>query len=94
MKMISFVVICLRNGKLCLMIRINDSFRKHWIDNKIDVFLIKGTISKEGEVIPNFIKELDLEPHGMLFWPVEIVHEITPSSPLWNISAKNLMTSK
>ncbi|KAJ8924302.1 hypothetical protein NQ315_007095, partial [Exocentrus adspersus] len=85
-------VICLRDGKLCLMVRVNDNLRKHWIDNSINMFLIETNTTKQGEVLPNFITELAVKPYGMIFWPVEVVHEITPDSPLWSLSARDFTT--
>ncbi|KAJ8963207.1 hypothetical protein NQ318_018673 [Aromia moschata] len=87
-------VINLRNGKLCLIVRINDSLLKHWIDNTVKMFMVVNRTSPEGEVLPNFITELEVEPYGMLFWPIEIIHAITSSSPFWEISAKDLMISQ
>ncbi|KAJ3656134.1 hypothetical protein Zmor_015232 [Zophobas morio] len=87
-------VISLRNGKLCLIFRINDSTGKHWIGSQVRLFLITQKVSVEGELLPNYINELKLVPHGILFWPLEIIHEIDSESPLWNISAQNLMLTK
>lgn len=66
---------------------------KHWIDNQVNMFLIKN-ISKENEALPNYISDMEVQPYGMIFWPVEIVHEINADSPLWNISAEDLITMK
>ncbi|CAH1380057.1 hypothetical protein MTP99_003956 [Tenebrio molitor] len=87
-------VISLRNGKLCLIFRINDSVGKHWINSQVKLFLITQNVSSEGELFPNYITELELLPCGALFWPVEVVHEINSDSPLWNISAQDLMVTK
>ncbi|XP_018576296.1 inward rectifier potassium channel 2-like [Anoplophora glabripennis] len=87
-------VINLRNGKLCLIIRINDILRKHWIENQVNMFYINSNTSVQSEILPNYISELEVQPYGMIFWPIEVVHEITSDSPLWNISAKDLMTMK
>lgn len=77
------------------MFRINDRTGKHWIDSQVNLFFIwENMLSNEEELIPNYVCELELVPYGMLFWPVEIVHEITLNSPLWNVSAGDLMIRK
>lgn len=58
------------------------------------MYLIKDRAMLEGELIPNYTVELEIKPFGMLFWPVDIIHEIGPESPLWDISAKELMTTR
>lgn len=42
----------------------------------------------------NYITELEIKPFGMLFWPVELIHEIDIKSPFWTISPDELMTEK
>lgn len=84
-------VINMRNGKFCLILRINDEEGKHWINTHINIYFIQDFVTEEGEVIPNYIHELDIVPYGTLFYPVEIVHEIDEASPFWTISAKDLM---
>ncbi|XP_015837662.1 inward rectifier potassium channel irk-1 isoform X1 [Tribolium castaneum] len=87
-------VICLRNGALCLIFRINDSTGKHWIGSQVNLFLITQKVTNNGELLPNFIVELKLQPYGVLFWPTEIVHEISSESPLWNTSAQDILLNK
>lgn len=56
--------------------------------------MITQKTSNEGELLPNYITELELLPYGVLFWPIEIIHEINSESPLWNISAQDLLLQK
>jgi len=56
---------------------------------------------KEGETIPLCQYPLDLQTETcvadnfvFLVWPATVVHRITSSSPLWDISAKQLITER
>ncbi|XP_060531859.1 inward rectifier potassium channel 2-like isoform X2 [Cylas formicarius] len=87
-------VVSFCNEKLCLIFRLNDRDGKHWISTAVRLYLLKQFTSAEGEIIPNFVYELKTKPHGMLFLPVEIIHEIDQHSPLWDMSAQEFMTTK
>ncbi|KAL1502207.1 hypothetical protein ABEB36_007383 [Hypothenemus hampei] len=87
-------VVSLRNGHLCLVVRVNDQDLKHGIGTEIKMFMVKGETNEDGYIVPNYITELQVKPYGMLFWPIDIIHEITCESPLWTMSAKELMTQK
>lgn len=67
---------------------------KHWAKTYVKAFFVYKKISSEGESIPNYFLPLRLENYGTLIWPLEIVHRITESSPLWNVSAQDLLTSR
>ena len=64
------------------------------------VFLYRHT--KEGEVIPLCQSPLDVQTETcnasdnfvFLVWPVTVVHKIDSSSPLWDISAEQLLTER
>lgn len=47
-----------------------------------------------GEDLYNYIVPLKIDDYGLLIWPLEIVHRITKDSPLWDISAENLLTKR
>ncbi|XP_076259692.1 inward rectifier potassium channel irk-1-like [Rhynchophorus ferrugineus] len=87
-------VIAMRNGVLCLIVRINDRGGKHWIGSNICIYLVKEAKTLEGITIPHYVTELTIKPYGMLFWPLDVVHEINNKSPLWHMSAKDIMTTK
>lgn len=88
------VQISLRNGKMSLVIRINDRDGKHKVNTNVSMFLIKDQVNDDGTVTVNYITELEIKPFGMLFWPVELIHEIGPKSPFWTVSPDELMTEK
>jgi potassium inwardly-rectifying channel subfamily J len=58
--------------------------------------------TKEGEVIPLCQYPLDVQTETcnasdnfvFLVWPVTVVHKIDSSSPLWNVSAEQLLTER
>ena len=58
--------------------------------------------TKEGEVIPLCQSPLDVQTETcnasdnfvFLVWPVTVVHKIDSSSPLWDISAEQLLTER
>lgn len=82
------------NKKLYLSVRVIDAEGKYCINTSIQMFFIKDNTTEEGEVIRNFVTELKVEPYGMLFWPMEIVHIIGTDSPLSNLTPATLNTKK
>lgn len=79
---------------MSLVIRINDRDGKHKVNTNVSMFLIKDQVNDDGTVTVNYITELEIKPFGMLFWPVELIHEIGPKSPFWTVSPDELMTEK
>lgn len=87
-------VICLRDGKLCLIFRIRDEEGKHRANTKLRVYFMAKRYTMEGEELPNYIESIKLQHYGILMWPLDVVHEIDKDSPMWNISARDLLTEK
>ncbi|XP_053690808.1 G protein-activated inward rectifier potassium channel 3-like [Sabethes cyaneus] len=92
-------VISMRDGELCLMFRVGDMRKSHIIGAKIRALLIQGKMTSEGEVMAQYQMELDVEVDGcgadMFFiWPQIVVHRINASSPLYNLSALELLQEK
>ncbi|KAE8737651.1 hypothetical protein FOCC_FOCC016877 [Frankliniella occidentalis] len=76
-------VICVRDGELCLMFRVGDMRKSHI----------------EGETLAPFQHELTLSADDcgsdlFFIWPTVVVHKIDSSSPLWNMSAVDMMHEK
>lgn len=40
------------------------------------------------------LRVLKLEKPGILIWPVEVIHKIDETSPLWDLSAKDLILKR
>lgn len=53
-------------------------------------------MSREGECLGKIQSRLRIENNGriFLFWPITVSHVIDENSPLYNYSAKDLMTKK
>ncbi|KAF5283885.1 hypothetical protein FQA39_LY04705 [Lamprigera yunnana] len=81
-------IVCLRDGELCLVFRVRDKKNRHQVNTKINLYLVRR---KNNEP---FLHSLKLEPPGLLLWPLEIVHKITPNSPFWDLSAKDLIMQR
>ncbi|XP_028966957.1 ATP-sensitive inward rectifier potassium channel 12 [Galendromus occidentalis] len=92
-------VICLRDGKLCLLFRVGDMRKSHIIGTNISAQIIKRKVTQEGEVIPYYHTTLDVRfdagNESILFiWPATIVHEINERSPLYTLSAEDIMKDR
>lgn len=92
-------VICLRDGAYCLMLRIGDIRKSKLISVNIKAFVIHTITTEEGEYLTDYHSELEVrcdeagnEP--FLLWPITAVHKIEKSSPLYNISAKEMLNKK
>ncbi|KAK4026122.1 hypothetical protein OUZ56_015143 [Daphnia magna] len=91
--------ICQRDGQLCLMFRVGDMRKSHIIDASIRAQMIRMRVTNEGEMMPYFQYELKVgfdhdESNLFLIWPMTVVHKITPDSPLYNVSASDLLKDK
>lgn len=92
-------VICQRDGDLCLMFRVGDMRKSHIIGANIRAQLIKSKLSKEGEALAQFQTELEITTDGcssdlFFIWPMIVVHRITPDSPLYNLSASDMIQDR
>ncbi|XP_059620073.1 ATP-sensitive inward rectifier potassium channel 1 [Phlebotomus argentipes] len=78
-------VICCHDGKLCLMFRVCDTQESHVIGTTIKGFWLEAGKSRE--------HTLALEDLGHLFliWPTTVVHVIDAKSPLYDVSARDLL---
>lgn len=84
----------MRDGVLCLIFRIRDTYGKHWARTMIKAVVIRRRNSPEGEPLTYYFENLKLEKHGLIFWPLEIVHKITYDSPMWTMSPQALYKSR
>jgi potassium inwardly-rectifying channel subfamily J len=88
-----------RDGEICLMFRVGDMRKSHIISASVRAQLIKRSITKEGEVMPYYQHELkvgvDSNQSDIFFiWPMMVVHKIDKDSPLYNVSAADLMKER
>ncbi|XP_035225954.1 G protein-activated inward rectifier potassium channel 3-like [Stegodyphus dumicola] len=92
-----YAVVCLRDGKLCLMWRVGDMRKSHIIGAQISAQVIRRKVTLEGEVIPYYHTQLEVRSDDagdrvFLIWPATIVHEIDESSPFYNMSAQDILS--
>ncbi|ESO10132.1 hypothetical protein HELRODRAFT_73033 [Helobdella robusta] len=89
-------VICERDDQLCLLFRVADMRKSQIVEAHVRAIMVCKRITKEGEVLPFYQKSLKLETsdeEGRLFlvWPATVEHKIISDSPLWDISATDLI---
>ncbi|XP_058454085.1 ATP-sensitive inward rectifier potassium channel 12-like [Malaya genurostris] len=92
-------VISMRDGELCLMFRVGDMRKSHIIGASIRAQLIRGKMTREGELMAQYQIELEVGVDGcgsdMFFiWPQIVVHRINADSPLYGLSALELLQEK
>ncbi|CAK1547577.1 unnamed protein product [Leptosia nina] len=84
--------VCLRDGKLCLQFRVWDLLNLHLVGSSITAYLLKPIRTVEGEYMSNYIHQMKLkEAHSFLLWPITVVHIIDSESPLYDLSAQDMM---
>ncbi|XP_045497048.1 G protein-activated inward rectifier potassium channel 3 isoform X3 [Colias croceus] len=92
-------VVCLREGQLCLMFRVGDMRKSHIVEAHIRAQIIRRKITREGELLPFYQQELKVGADGeedrlMFIWPMTIVHKINEKSPLYNLSASDMLRER
>ncbi|XP_037946346.1 G protein-activated inward rectifier potassium channel 3-like isoform X3 [Teleopsis dalmanni] len=92
-------VICHRDGVPCLMFRVGDMRKSHIIEAHVRAQIIRKKITKEGEILPFFQQELHIGADGgedrlMFIWPTTIVHKIDRNSPLYMLSASDMLKER
>ncbi|XP_063825022.1 G protein-activated inward rectifier potassium channel 3 isoform X2 [Ostrinia nubilalis] len=92
-------VICLRDGEFCLLFRVGDIRKSHILEAHVRAQIIRKKITREGEVLPFYQQELKVGADGeedrlMFIWPMTIVHKINEKSPLYNLSASDMLRER
>ncbi|XP_073945437.1 G protein-activated inward rectifier potassium channel 3-like isoform X4 [Choristoneura fumiferana] len=92
-------VICLRDGEFCLLFRVGDIRKSHILEAHIRAQIIRKKITREGEILPFYQQELKVGADGeedrlMFIWPMTIVHKINEKSPLYNLSASDMLRER
>ncbi|XP_013148209.1 PREDICTED: ATP-sensitive inward rectifier potassium channel 1-like [Papilio polytes] len=84
--------VCLRDGELCLQFRVWDLLNLHLIGSTITAYMLKPIRTLEGEIVHNYIHPLRLkQARALLLWPVTVAHVIDCHSPLYDLSAQDMM---
>lgn len=76
------------------MFRVGDLNKSHIVGMQMKALLVKNYTTSEKESLKHYFTDLKLQPYGLLLWPLTIVHVIDESSPLWDISARDLLTKR
>ena len=89
-------VVCLRDGELCLMFRVGDMRKSHIICATVRAQLIRTRTTKEGEVLHQHQVKMQIGTESgdsslFFVWPLTLVHRINSGSPLYNVSASDLI---
>ena len=89
-------VICQRDGYRFLMFRVGDMRRSQFISTTVNAMLIRKRVFYEGEDIPFFRSKLTVNTEAeddffFMAWPIKILHRIDESSPLYHLSADQLV---
>lgn len=92
-------VICHRDGLPCLMFRVGDMRKSHIIESHVRAQIIRKKVTKEGEVLPFYQQELQVGADGnedrlFFIWPTTIVHKINRQSPLYALSAQDMLKER
>nr|BAA96237.1 ATP-sensitive K+ channel subunit Kir6.1 [Rattus norvegicus] len=89
-------VIAVRNGKLCFMFRVGDLRKSMIISASVRIQVVKKTTTPEGEVAPIHQQDIPVDNpiesnNIFLVAPLIICHVIDKRSPLYDISATDLV---
>lgn len=89
-------VITIRNNKLCFMFRLGDLRKSMIISATVHMQVVRKTVTNEGELVP--LDQIDIQmdnPVGtnsiFLVSPLIISHTIDKNSPLYDLSADDLL---
>jgi len=96
-------VICRRDGQYQLMFRVGDVRTKsHIIGTSIRALMVRSKLLSDNEVMPLSQRPLSLyidmsevdDTFLFMVWPVTVVHKIDEASPLWDVSAEQLIAEQ
>ena len=83
-------VISLRDGQYCLMCRVGDMRKSYITQASVSLYILKTRYTKEGEVIPCNVQELNINQNvnRLLLFPIIVEHIIDHKSPLYDLIAR------
>ncbi|XP_050079151.1 ATP-sensitive inward rectifier potassium channel 11-like [Anopheles maculipalpis] len=93
MKFSKRAVICMRDGKLCFVFRVCDPKHQHVIGTKVTATMLEPRRHHGTNVIERYETRLELQNNGRILplWPITVCHVIDRYSPLYDISAADLL---
>ncbi|XP_053661043.1 G protein-activated inward rectifier potassium channel 3-like [Anopheles marshallii] len=92
-------VICHRDGVPCLLFRVGDMRKSHIIEAHVTAQIIRRKVTKEGEILPFYQQNMEVSCDGgddrlMFIWPTIVVHKIDRDSPLYSLSAQDMLKER
>jgi len=95
-------LISLRNGSLYLMVRLADLRPSHLIECHVSGHFLAKKTTEEGEVVPYHLETIKFgssmededSDYLQLFFPLVVAHKIDASSPLFELSPKDLQAKQ
>ncbi|XP_052866627.1 G protein-activated inward rectifier potassium channel 3-like [Anopheles cruzii] len=92
-------VICHRDGVPCLLFRVGDMRKSHIIEAHVTAQIIRRKTTKEGEILPFYQQNMEVSCDGgddrlMFIWPTIVVHKIDRDSPLYGLSAQDMLRER
>ncbi|XP_053673771.1 ATP-sensitive inward rectifier potassium channel 11-like [Anopheles nili] len=86
-------VICLRDGKLCLVFRVCDQKHQYVIGTKVTVIMLEPRRHPGSNVLERCESRLRVQNHGHILplWPITVCHVIDRYSPLYDMTAADLL---
>nr|XP_040232255.2 ATP-sensitive inward rectifier potassium channel 11-like isoform X1 [Anopheles coluzzii] len=93
MKFSKRAVICMRDGRLCLVFRVCDHKQQHVIGTQITATMLEPKRHAGSNVIERYETRLRLQNNGRVLplWPITVCHVIDRYSPLYDTSAADLL---
>lgn len=87
-------VVTLRDGKLCMIFRVGDMRKSRILNIKVSVFALK--LGLDDTDYEQFEMEVEMDGCESTFflWPVSVIHTIDNQSPLYGVSAADLLVGK
>ncbi|ETN66688.1 inward rectifier potassium channel [Anopheles darlingi] len=96
MKFSKRAVICQRDGRLCLVFRVCDHKQQHIIGTKLTASILEPRRYPGTNLVERCESRLRLQNNGhiLALWPITVCHVIDRYSPLYDISAAELLERK
>ena len=91
-------VITMEDGQYCLIFRVGNMRRSQLVGAALHATFVTKRVTQEGEEIPFYQYHLEMTAESedydqfiFLSWPIRILHRIDRNSPLWGVSAEQLL---
>ncbi|XP_050086486.1 ATP-sensitive inward rectifier potassium channel 11-like isoform X2 [Anopheles aquasalis] len=96
MKFSKRAVICQRDGRLCLVFRVCDHKQQHIIGTKLTASILEPRRYPGTNLVERCESRLRLQSNGhvLALWPITVCHVIDRYSPLYDVSAAELLERK